>query len=308
MLVLDDARIGNLRIGIVHHRHSLVVARTEHLCLKPHGAVFEMSQTMVKPCVNSACVENPVGQRKQLVSVLQEVDARAHLNASQQSVGQTIVAAHGNALPGVVEVVIVEGETQGQAAYDEGGKLRAGSSPLLLGISLDEPLEDIPAHQQQCLLLQILRLAALQTAAHFGPLLFDACTSLIGSGHTPHPGERVHIEGKVVELSPPVGHRAVGVAVAGCQAVDKPPHALVSRVQDVRSILMHIDASHLLAMDIAACVLPALHHQTALACLGGQMGKGGSHQSGAYNQIVILPFHLFLWVYNGAGSGLPRQS
>ena len=53
-------------------------------------------------------------------------------------------------------------------------------------------------------------------------------------------------------------------------------------MEDVCSVLMHIDTLHLSAMDIATRMLTSLHHQTTLACQASQMSKGGAHQSRTY--------------------------
>ena len=103
--------------------------------------------------------------------------------------------------------------------------------------------------------------------------------------------EGVHIERQIVELSAPVGHRTVGIAVAWYQMIDKGPHPLIGRMEDVCSVLMHIDTLHLSAMDIATRMLTSLYHQTTLACQASQMSKSGAHQSRTYYQIVISLSH-----------------
>ena len=61
VLVLDDARVGNLALGIVDHGHALVVVLVERLGLEAQAAVLERAQLKVVERVDGAAVDCPGG-------------------------------------------------------------------------------------------------------------------------------------------------------------------------------------------------------------------------------------------------------
>lgn len=221
----------------------------------------------------------------------EEVYARQGFDALEQPVDQAVVAADGNALVGIVEVIVVEHHPHGQPLDDEGGQLGAGAAPLFLGVALDEPLVDVAADERQGLFFQVARLADTPGSHLYdglSPLFAELGLGLSGCGDAPHLVKGVHVEGQVVEPPLVVSHGAVGVAVEGGDAVHEVPHPLIAGVEDVCAVLVHVNVLHLQTMDIAAEVRPTVDHQTPLACLAGQMGKGGTEQARANDEIVVL--------------------
>ena len=287
MLVLDDAGEGHVTVGVVDHRIPLIVGHRQHFRVEPHRAVLQMAQREVEKGIYRSRVENVMGQGLPRLPVGKEIGGGAHLNVLEQGIGEHIVAPDGYALVAVVEIVVVIDHAHGQPLDDEGRQLGARPSPLLLGVALDEPVIDVAPHQQQGLLLQILRLAPLQPCLGLGPLSVEHLLCLLRSGDSPHLVKGVHVEGQIVELALIVGQRGVGIPVAGSQPVDKIPYFPVGSVEDMRPILMHLYACHGSAMDVSPCVRPPLHHQAALAPAVHQMRKGGTHQSGTHNEIVV---------------------
>lgn len=57
MLVLDDARVGDLALGVVDHGHALVVLLVERLGLKSQAAVLQRAQLKVVERVDGAAVD-----------------------------------------------------------------------------------------------------------------------------------------------------------------------------------------------------------------------------------------------------------
>ena len=57
MLVLDDAGVGDLALGVVDHGHALVVLLVERLGLKAQAAVLERAQLEVVERVDGAAVD-----------------------------------------------------------------------------------------------------------------------------------------------------------------------------------------------------------------------------------------------------------
>ena len=59
-------------------------------------------------------------------------------------------------------------------------------------------------------------------------------------------------------------------------------------MEDVGPILMHMDALHLKAMDIAPCMGTLVDDKAALSSLTCFAGKEGTKEAGTYNQVVVV--------------------
>jgi len=100
--------------------------------------------------------------------------------------------------------------------------------------------------------------------------------------------EGVHVERQVVELSVIVGNGRIGVAVEGDDGVHEVPYRPAIRVEDVGPILMYIDALHLFTIDVSSEVRTPVYDQTGLSGLPGTIGKCGTEQARAHNQVIVL--------------------
>ena len=70
-----------------------------------------------------------------------------------------------------------------------------------------------------------------------------------------------------------VGKRFVGEAVEWYDRVDKIPHFDIGCMENVRSILVHIDACDVFAIEVATDVRPAVNDKTLFAILSGLIGE-----------------------------------
>lgn len=61
VLVLDDARVGDLALGVVDHGHALVVPLVKRLGLEAQAAVLQRAQLEVVDSVDGAAVDRPGG-------------------------------------------------------------------------------------------------------------------------------------------------------------------------------------------------------------------------------------------------------
>ena len=90
-----------------------------------------------------------------------------------------------------------------------------------------------------------------------------------------------------------IGYRAVGVAVEGNERVDKIPHGFVVGVEDVRTVLVHVDAFDVLARDVAAEVRTFVNDKARLTGLLGSVGKGRSEETRTNYEVVVMHKSLF---------------
>ena len=217
VLVLDDARVGDLAHGVVDHGHALVVGLVERLGLEAQAAVLERAQLKVIERVDGAAVDRLGGDIGLGGGQLLVLHAAAHLDALEHVGDHLGVAAHGDALVAVIEVVVVVGKAAGEALDDARGQVAAVAAPLLLGVALHERLEDVAAHEGQRLLLEVGRFVDVLG----GHLLSDLGAGVCRRDDArPHLGEGVHVEGHVVHVTMEVGDRRVDVVVELGEAVD----------------------------------------------------------------------------------------
>ena len=103
-----------------------------------------------------------------------------------------------------------------------------------------------------------------------------------------------------------VGHRGVDKVVEGGELVDVAPDGLVRRVEDVRAVLVDVDALHLFRVAVAADVGALVHHKTALSLPFGLIGEDGAEEAGSYYEIIIfhIKYHLYFCGENTVGTHL----
>lgn len=304
MLVLDDARVGDLALGVVDHGHALVVGLVEGLGLEAQAAVLERAQLEVVERVDGAAVDRPGGDIGLGGGQLLVLHAAAHLDALEHAGDHLGVAAHGDALVAVVEVVVVVGEAAGEALDDARGQILAVAAPLLLGVALHERLEDVAAHEGQRLLLEVCRLADVLGGHLLGDLGAGVCRR---DDVWPHLGEGVHVEGHVVHVAVEVGDRRVDVVVELGEAVDVVPDVLHRGVEDVRAVAVDLDALDVLGVDVAGDVVAAVDDQDRLAGAPGGVGEDGAREAGADDEVIVLghgfaPFDLVLGGVSGTSA------
>lgn len=304
MLVLDDAGVGDLALGVVDHGHALMVGLVERLGLEAQTAVLQRAQLEVVERVDGAAVDRLGGDIWLGGGQLLVLHAAAHLDALEHVGDHLGVTAHGDALVAVVEVVVVVGKTAGEALDDAGGQVLAVAAPLLLGVALHERLEDVAADERQRLLLEVLRLADVLG----GHLLGDLG---LGVGRRddarPHLGEGIHVEGHVVHAAVEVGDRRVDVVVELGEAVYVFPDVLHGGVEDMRTVAVDLDALDFLGIDVAGDVIAAIDDQDRPAGALGGIGKDGARKAGTDDKVIELghgytPFDLVFGGVSGTSA------
>ena len=197
------------------------------------------------------------------------------------------VAVDGQALVGVVEVAIVERVAHRQARDDLRRQLGGVGLPLLGGVVLHKRVVERLADQRNAALLQVRRGCGVEALA----LLLDerlrflrrvvAAEELVDQAQ-PH--------GELVRRAVVHGKDAVLVVREIGEAVDVLPHALVGSVEQVRTVLVHLDAGFRLvfAVGVAADVAALFHHQDAFAQLARRLlGHGEAEETRSNNYEVV---------------------
>ena len=106
------------------------------------------------------------------------------------------------------------------------------AAPLLLGVALDELLEDVAADERKRLLLEVLRLALVDAACGLGLLALDDLRLGLGRAcGCPTSCEKVFmLNGRLYSSSVVDGHGAVHVVVELGELVDVVPDRAQSEV------------------------------------------------------------------------------
>ena len=86
-----------------------MVGNGERFGFEAHCAVFEAAEPVAVELVDFAGEYGFVGDVFPFPAVAEEVCVELYVGAFQQSVDKAVVASDGDALTGVVEVVVVEG-------------------------------------------------------------------------------------------------------------------------------------------------------------------------------------------------------
>lgn len=186
--MLDDARPLYRIVGVIDHRDTLIIGGVADFRLKPHRAVLQPTETIVIELVDFTAEHNRVGHRRQPLAVIEEIAAADDLHAVEQAVNQRVIATLGNALPQVVEIIVVKGQPQRQAADYERREVAATTAPLLFGIVADELFINVATHEGKCQFFKVSRLIhtlcfqPLDCLVPLGLQLFDR----LGGSLAPH--------------------------------------------------------------------------------------------------------------------------
>lgn len=183
--------------------------------------------------------------------------SRISAPSSRRSISAALL---GNALIGNEIIVVVVGRAHRQPLDDPRRKLAAPAAILLLGVTLDELLVDVRADQHDGQFLQIVRLRYAGAL----DLLPNVALCLLGCAHASQAVEGVRVEWEIIQLALVVGNRAVDEGLHAAEALHIGPYRFVGGVEDVRAVLMHLNAVLLARIDVAAD-MAALSNQTVLS-------------------------------------------
>ena len=240
---------------------------------------------MVEPAVERAGVDHrdpsDEGSARQLVAVVEDVGPQPHRDA--RVVGHPGqpggVPVDRQAFPAVVEVAVVVGVAHREAADHLGRQLGRVGLPLLGGVPAHERLVQGAADERHGLLLEVGR-----GAGHLARLSRDQGPGLVGA----HRGAEELVDGAEVDrqrvhLAVVHGPHPVHVVGEGREPVDVVPHPRVARVEQVRSVAVHLDARGRLdlAPGVPAHVVAAVDDDHVEAALRGAFGDRQPVQPGA---------------------------
>ena len=184
----------------------------------------------------------------------------------------------------IVKIVIVIHIPHRKAADNETWQFACPLSPLLLRISLNQFLIDIPPHQGYGLFFQV---CGLLDACLFDLAVYDLLCLFRGLD-SPHFAECVHVKRQIIQFILVSGNRTVRIPVEFRKLLYIIPYFFVRSMEDMRSILMNLDPFHFFRVNVASYMRPAINHQDILASLIRFIGKYCAKQSRPYYQIVVL--------------------
>ena len=282
--MLDDPGPWCLPVCVVDNRIPLEIRHIEQFRLEAHRAIFQRSELIFEECVDRPRIQDPVCQRGKLLAVFEEVHAKPHFDPFQHPLHHRGVTAHRDPLITRVEIVVIEGQPDRKPFDDERGKLRARSAPLLLRVATYQLLIDIGSDQGDGLLFQILWLGDPRSL----PLFPDLSRRLLRSNDTPHLIEGVHVERQREQLSFIVRHDRIGIPVELRELLHVLPDAPVVGVEDVRPVFMHLDAFHILSINVSADAFAPVDHQDLFPGFFRLAGEHRAEEAGAHDQIVIF--------------------
>ena len=290
--MFDDPGEGDLTLGVVDHGIALeVVFFRKDFCLKAQGPVFQRPVALIEILIDQTGIKDPaegvLSHAEDAVFLcdrLLEIRSQLYRDILQDLFHQGRVAANGNALIGIVEIIVVKGKAHGKSSYNKSGKLPAVPAPLLLGITLDQLFIDIASCQRKGLFLQVPGFVHLC----LGHLSVDDGLCLCGRLDIPHPAEGIHIERKVVQFLSVSGHRAVDIVVELGELSDIIPDLFVGGMENMGAVAVHLNAVHLFGINISCNVVSSVDHKAGPAGLFHLSGKNGAEKAGTNDQIIIM--------------------
>lgn len=146
---------GTSRSGVVNHRVALPILAFDALGLKAQRTILQRAKLIIEISVDGAAVNNAVSNAFIFSNELAIFGIQQNFRIAEHALNHCGVAAHGNTLPTVVEVVVVVNEANRQALDDGSGQLGAALAPLLFGVALDQLFKYVLADKRKRLLLEV---------------------------------------------------------------------------------------------------------------------------------------------------------
>ncbi len=286
MLVFDNARILRFSVRVIHNRNALIVGGIENLRIETHRAIFEFAEFESEKLVYHTRIYRLVCDVRIILYKIEIIRFCHHVRAVEQLLDYRRISADRYALIAVVEIVVVKGESARQTLYYERGQVFAISAPLLFGVTFDEFGIYVRSDEFQCLFFEVFRLVYAEICHLFG----DFGARFVGCDNTPQLAERVHIERQIVQFAFVVCNRRVYIVVEIGKFVDKIPHFLVGRMENVRAVAMHVYALDVFGVDVAADVVAFFKHENAFALFQSKIREHCAEQSASHYEIIVF-FH-----------------
>ena len=271
MLMLADAGIGGIPIGVIDDRVPLVIVLGEFLGLETEGPPLKVAVFEGKEFVEAARVDDRVRARVVFIFFFKVIDVATDLDSFKQVFDEAAESAFDLALIRIVEIVVVIFKPKREALDDRGRKLLARTSPLLLRVSLDEFLEDGSPNELDRLLLEVTRLAL-----DFLGFFLDMGLGFFGRLHAPKGFEGEHVERHGISFPMVIRLHAVHVGVGLAITVDELPNVIVGRMEDVRAIGVDDDAVHVFRRHVPSNIGTGFEDEDGFAFFMQQTRGGRS--------------------------------
>ena len=283
--MLNNTGIRDLALRIVDNRIALeIIFIRQILTFKPQGSIFQLSITIVKKLIDHTCIQYLFKGIFRFCQKCFVLCFQSDWNVLQQFFRDLCITAYRNALIPVIKIIIIISITQWQSFYDKRRKLFAVTPPLLLRITPDQLFIYRRSGKRDCLLFQILRIGN----TGFLDLLCDHLFCLFWRIYAEQSMKSIHIKRQIIKLAFINRYRRIDVIVEICQRIDIVPHFPVRCMENMGTILMHLDSMLLFRINIARNMVSFFYYQTGFPRFFHLMGKHAAKQPRAHDQIIIF--------------------
>ena len=237
VLVLGDARVGNLGVAVVDHRAALIVT------IDDFGREIKCAITKSTVLVVEVGVNGPAPKHVVVAAKFGARDSRRERDADVGVIEYRFddgrVAVFRYSLIRVAEVRVVISETQWQARQDARWQFFRVNAPLLARVPRKERFIQLAPHQSQRLVFECRRVGdrRISLGRHER---FGLCGRKAGAKERIDEAEvHRHLKG----LLPDHRSHPMAIRLEGGETTHVVPHTFVLRVEDVWSVHVHHDAA-----------------------------------------------------------------
>ena len=270
--MLNNSGPRGFTIRIIDRSISLKIRSIQHFGIKTDGTVLQCTKFIIKICINGARIYHFLCQLIQLILIFKIICIEANFNPIKHICNHLCISANRNSLIQCIKIIVIKCQPNRKPLDDKGRKIFAITSPLFLGISLDQFFIDIFANQRNCLFLQILWLCD----TGFFPLLLNLCSCFLWRNHIPHLVKRIHVKWQRVQFSLVICHWRICKTVKLRKLCHILPYFFVVCMENMCPILMYMNFLYVLRIHISRNIRSLVNDKNPLSCVCCLSGKDSS--------------------------------
>ena len=245
VLVLGDAGVRHLGVGVVHHSRALEVSLGTNFA-KFERTIAKATEAITEVAVERSGIEDVIVGRTidRFETCLQGED---DIRMLEDVLDDLRVAVFWQALETVVEVVVVVIEANRQSLQNRCWQLRGLHSPLLERVTAEKGLVEVITEECEGLLLKSLGIGD-RFVAQIGNEFLGLRRRHAGAEELV---DRVEVDWQRIDLALVGGLDSVHIGHHLAEAVDVVPDLLIVSMEDVRAVFVDLDASLRIALGMA---------------------------------------------------------